>query len=126
MIDALWSAFQNPGTIVGRDGAPTLILLAGIAALLALGFMATAGRRLARRRPVIAALTGGAFVPLLMNTLAVVVALAQPAGTDGGGILVFAALLFSICVLPVTTATSVLYIVLRRRALRSRFTKPEP
>ena len=126
MIDALWSAFQNPGIIVGRDGAPTLVLLAGVAALVTLGFMVTIGQRLATRRPIIAALMGGAFVPLLMNTLAIVVALAQPAGTDGGGILVFAALLLSICVLPVTAATSVLYVVLRRSASRSGASKRVP
>ena len=69
------------------------------------------------RSSTIATLMGCAFLPLLMNAGAFAITLSSPAGTDGGGILAFAALVLSICALPVTIATSVLYVVMQRRSV---------
>ncbi len=117
MIEAMWSMFSSPGTIFGCDGDETMILFAGIVAVITAVFMATVGRRLMLRSPVTAVLMGCAFLPLLMSAGAFAIALNHPAGTDGGGILVGASLVLSICALPVTIATSVLYVVVRRRRL---------
>jgi hypothetical protein len=94
-----------------------MALLAGIVALITVGFMATVGRRVMLHSSVTAVLMGCAFLPLLMNAGAFAISLSSSAGTDGGGILVFASLVLSICALPVTIATSVLYVVARRRRL---------
>lgn len=118
MIEALWSAFSHPDTIAGRDGAGTLALLALLVALVTSGFMAMIGRRIMPYSPALAILSGCAFVPLLMNLGAFAVALAGPAGTDGGGILMFAALVLSLAALPVTFAVSITYVVFRKRAAR--------
>lgn len=115
MLEALWSAFSHPSTIVGRDGAGNLLLAAAAAVLITAAFMATIGRRLMRHSPLFAILAGLAFLPLLMNALAFTMAWNSPKGTDLGGILVFATLVLSICVLPVTLATSVVYVFIRRR-----------
>lgn len=115
MLEGLWSVFSHPSTIVGRDGVGTLVLPAVIVALITFGFMATVGRQLLGRSPFVAVLLGCAFVPLMMNALALLAASGGPAGTDGGGMLVLAALVLSICAVPVTLATSVLYAVIWRR-----------
>ncbi len=118
MLGALWSVFSHPGTIAGRDGVGTLVLPAVIVALLTFGFMAAVGRHVMGRFPVVAVLLGCVFVPSVMNALAFLAASSDRAGTDGGGILVFAALVLSICAVPVTLATSVLYAVVWRRRRR--------
>ena len=118
MIEALWSTFSHPDTIAGRDGAGTLALLALVVALATSGFMAMIGRRIMPYSPALAIVSGCAFVPLLMNLGAFAVALGEPAGGDGGGILMFAALALSVAALPVTLAVSITYVVLRKRAVR--------
>ncbi|MDD1453194.1 hypothetical protein NHF48_023315 [Sphingomonas sp. H160509] len=117
MLEALWSALSHPNTIAGRDGIGTLVLLAAIVALITAGFMATAGRRVMGHSSIIAILLGAAFLPFIMNVLAFVATRSNPEGTDGGGILVFAVLVLSVSALPVTLATSVLYVVVRRKRL---------
>jgi hypothetical protein len=116
VLDALWAVFSHPSTIVGRDGAGTLALLTTVAALATAGFMATVGRRVMVHSSVIAVLLGCAFLPLLMNAFALLAAQSHPAGTDGGGILLFATLVLSICALPVTLATSLLYVIVRQKS----------
>lgn len=115
MLEALWSVFSHPSTIVGRDGGGTLVLPAIIVALFTFGFMAAVGRQVMGRCPVVTVLLGCAFVPLMMNALAFLAASGGPAGTDGGGIFILAALVLSICAVPVSLATSVLYAVIWRR-----------
>jgi hypothetical protein len=115
MLEALCSTLSHPSTITGRDGIGILVLLAAIVALVTAGFMATVGRRVMAHNSLIAILLGGAFLPLLMNALAFLATRSNPEGTDGGGILVFAVLVLSITALPVTLATSVLYVVLRQK-----------
>ena len=117
MLEGLWSAFSHPSTIVGQDGAGTLVVLAAVVALVTAGFMATVGRKVLARSSVIAVLMGCAFVPSLMIALAFLMARSAPDGTDGGGILVMAALVLSICAIPVTLATSVLYVVTRQKSV---------
>lgn len=117
MTDAFWSAISNPSMIVGRDGAGTIWLLAGFGIVITAGFMAIAGRRMMVRSRVGAVLMGGLFLPVLLTGGAFVLSLGHPSGMDGGGILFFVSLVLSICALPVTMATSVLYVILRRRRL---------
>lgn len=114
VLDALWSAFST-NMIVGRDGAGTLTLLAAVASLITAGFMATIGRRMMRRSYLLAVLAGCVFLPLLMNGTALLLARHHPHGTDGGGMLVGITLILSVCVLPITLATSVLYVVMARK-----------
>ena len=94
-----------------------MVLLAVVMALVTAGFMATVGRRVMLRSSIIATLIGGAFLPVLMNAGAFALTVSNPARTDGGGTFVFAALVLSICALPVTIATSVLYVVMQRRSV---------
>ncbi len=115
VLAALWSVLSHPSTIVGRDGVGTLVVPAVIVALVTFGFMATVGRQVLGRCPVVAVLLGCAFVPLMMNALAFLAMSGSPDGTDGGGMLVLVALVLSICAVPVTLATSVLYAVIWRR-----------
>ena len=117
MLEALWFTFSHPSTIIGRDGAGDLLLAAAIVALITAAFMATVGRRIMKRSPILAVLIGFAFLPFVMNALAFLLAWNGPEGADGGGILVFATLVMSICALPVTLTTSVLYVLYRRRTL---------
>lgn len=111
MLEALWSALSHPSTIVGREGIGSLMLPAIIVALVTLGFMAAVGRHVLGRSRAVAVLLGCAFVPSMMNGLAFLAASSDRPGTDGGGMLVYAALVLSICTVPVTLATSVLYAV---------------
>jgi len=115
VLEALWSTLSHPSTIAGRDGIGTLVLLAAIVALVTVGFMATVGRRVMAHSSPIAILLGGASLPFLMSALAFLATRSNPEGTDGGGILFFAVLVLSITALPVTLATSVLYVVFRRK-----------
>lgn len=115
MLEALWSVFSHPSTIISRNGVGSLALPVVVLILFTLGFMATVGRRVLGRCPVAAVLLGCAFVPLMMNALAFLAASGGPAGTDGGGMLVLIALVLSICAVPITLATSVLYAVVWRR-----------
>ena len=115
MFESVWSALLHPSNIVGRDGAGDLALAAVVVAFLNLALMAIAGRRIAKRSPVIAVLGGFAFLPLLINALAFLLAWNAPEGGDGEGMLVAAALVLSICALPVTLTTSLLCICIRRR-----------
>ena len=64
---------------------------------------------------LIAILLGSAFLPILLSALAFLATRINPQGTDGAGILFFAALVLSVTALPVTLATSVLYVVVRRK-----------
>ena len=114
MLEAVWSALSHPSTIVGREGIGSLMLPAIVVALVTFGFMAAVGRHVLGRSRVVAVLLGCAFVPSMMNGLAFLAASSDRSGTDGGGILVFVALVLSICIVPVTLATSVLYVVIWR------------
>ena len=115
MLQALFFAFSHPGTIVGRDGAGDLLLMAAGVVLITAAFMAIAAIRVVRRSAMLAIVLGTTFLPLLMNALASLLAWNGPAGTDGGGMLVFATLVLSICALPITLATSILYVLVMRR-----------
>jgi hypothetical protein len=117
VTEALWWALSHPGLIAGSDGAGTLVFMAVIVVLITAGFMASIGKRVMPHSSVVAVLMGCAFVPLMMNAIAFAVALSQPSGTDGGGILIFTSLVLSICALPVTIATSLLYFFVQRRRL---------
>jgi hypothetical protein len=119
LLEALWSVLSHPSTIDGRDGVGTLVLLAAIVALVTAGFMETVGRRVMTHSSISAILLGGAFLPGLATALAFLATRSNPEGTDGGGILIFAALVLSIGALPVTLATSVLYVVVREKSLRA-------
>jgi drug/metabolite transporter (DMT)-like permease len=110
---------SHPSTIDGRDGVGTLVLLAAIVALVTAGFMETVGRRVMTHSSISAILLGGVFLPGLATALAFLATRSNPEGTDGGGILIFAALVLSIGALPVTLATSVLYVVVREKSLRA-------
>jgi hypothetical protein len=112
--------------IVGRDGLGSLLMLAALVALITLAFMAIAGRRLMARSSVLAAVAGCAFLPLLVNVAANLIAWNQPAGTDVGGMLVFAVLVLSIAALPVTLATSLLYVLIRRKAAATNAQRDKP
>jgi hypothetical protein len=101
--------------IVGRDGLGSSLMLAVIVALITLAFMATAGPRLMARSSALAVAAGCVFLPLFVNLAAFLIAWNQPAGTDVGGMLVFAVLVLSIAALPVTLATSLLYVLIRRK-----------
>lgn len=114
MGGALWYSVTHPDLIAGRDGAASLVVLAAVVTLITTGFMATAGRRMIRHGPVLAVLAGGAFLPILLTGAAFVLALGGHAGTDGGGILVGMALILSICAVPLTLTTSMLYVVYAR------------
>ena len=116
MLEALWFALSHPSMIVGRDGGGTMILLTAVVAGLTVGFMATIQRLVLPGRPLLASLIGCAFVPLLMNALSFLVARDQPPGSDAGGMLAVMTFVLSICVIPVTLATSVLYVVARLKS----------
>ena len=90
-------------------------MLAAFVALITLAFMATAGRRLIARSSALAVVAGCVFLPLFVNVVAFLIAWNQPAHTDVGGMLVFAVLVLSIATLPITLATSLLYVLIRRK-----------
>lgn len=124
MLKWLWSVFSHPSVIVGRDGgvAP-LIVAAAIVIVITTAFMATLGRRIMRSSSILAVVTGGGVVPALMLAAAIALPFASPRSpepTDASGMLLAAAIVLSICAIPITLATSVLYVVLRRRALARR------
>lgn len=118
VLDAVWAALLHPGTIAGRDSVAALALPAVVIAAVTIGFMAVAGRRAIPRSPVGAVLLGSAFAPALMIALALLAASHHPAGSDGGGILLFAAIVLAVYALPVTAAASVLYVLVRLRRAR--------
>lgn len=124
MLDALFLALSHPRTIVGRDGAGDLLLMAVGVMLITAAFMAVAGRRIMRRATLLAVVLGAAFVPFLMIAIACLLAWNAPARTDGAGILVVATLVLAIGALPVTIATSVSYVLLMRR--HDRRASPPP
>ena len=117
---------MHPSMIVGRDGLGSLLMLAAFVALITLAFMATAGRRLMARSSVLAVGAGCAFLPFLVNAAAHFIAWNQPTGTDVGGMLMFAVLVLSIAALPVTLATSLLYVHIRRRAAATNAKRDKP
>lgn len=123
MFEWLWSVFSHPSVIVGRDGAAPMIVAAAILIAITIAFMASLGRRIMRYSPLLAALTGGGLVPALMLAAAIALPFGSPshaASTDASGMLLAAAIVLSICAVPITLATSVAYVVLRRRALARR------
>lgn len=111
----MWTVPLDPGPLVGRDGVTAFALPAIVVVAITIGFMAAVGRRLMRKRAGLAVLLGSAFAPTLMIAIALLAASRHPAGTDGGGILTSVALALAVYALPVTAATSVLYVRVRRR-----------
>lgn len=117
MSEALWSAFSHPSAITGSDGLAPLVALAAIVSVVTWTFMVLVGRRLLMRSSILAVALGCGFLPVLMNVAASLIACSQPSGTDMGGMLMFAVLVLSIATLPVTFATSLLYVGLRKKRI---------
>lgn len=115
MLDALRTTFAHPASIVGDDGWLSLIALAVAAMLLTLLFMAVGGRRVMRRSAVLAVSTGTLCVPMLIIVAALVIESRGRTGVDGGGMLIFAAVVLAICAVPVTLLTSLAYVLVRRK-----------
>lgn len=114
MWETIWSEFWRPSVIFNNLLSVDFILAMTVIALLTLAFMAIAGRRIMRRSSILAVIGGALFLPVLMDTLAFLLALNGPDGTDGGGMLMGLTLMLSVAILPVTLAVSLLDALFRR------------
>jgi drug/metabolite transporter (DMT)-like permease len=119
----LWETFSHPSTIAGEGDGPVLLVGAAIVALLTLAFMATIGKRIARRSRTVAVLAGAAFLPGCVIALAYGLLISAPEGpppNDAPAMLFGALFVLAICATPVSFLTSVAYIVRRRSTAGDR------
>lgn len=115
MVGMLWYAISHPNLIAGRDGLGRIVLISAVIAMMTLGFMALVGRQILRYSRVLAVLAGTAILPLSLVALAFLAARNDPPGTDAGGMLIAISIVGSVWMVPVTLATSIVYVAYRTR-----------